>query len=344
MKLIKYCNLVLLGIIIILSTTVIVDGQQNTEISMIKIGEDTIGERKEYDIHAAWMGEDSNYLFFVVRYSSLGTWGIFTNITLRTQNDDLFIIMAWNNNGGSSIEILPAISLEEVAMHTTDFSPRIQYGPQRIRTDLQNNEIGIYVDWDFFGGKQDLDVVFWSGMSIDWSGMPSQNEFDKLPNTSHLTYAGVTQVDRVVDFEKLSGDGITLGNETITSIEGNGTAISTSPPSSDNNSTDWETIGFLILIISSFFGVRYAMRNYKILSRRTVDTLEESAVVRAIRRSGSRQGAVQERFVLGLNRKVPVCCYQTARLQERYCLCGRVVTSDLQDLFNMDEKGEGSED
>lgn len=38
-------------------------------------------------------------------------------------------------------------------------------------------------------------------------------------------------------------------------------------------------------------------------------------------------------YVKEINQKVSACCYQTARLQETYCLCGKAVSTDLQTIF-----------
>ncbi len=39
-------------------------------------------------------------------------------------------------------------------------------------------------------------------------------------------------------------------------------------------------------------------------------------------------------FVPELGREVRTCCYQSARIGDRYCVCGRVVDDDLLSLFH----------
>lgn len=39
-------------------------------------------------------------------------------------------------------------------------------------------------------------------------------------------------------------------------------------------------------------------------------------------------------FVKELGQMVRICCYQSARVQESYCLCGKVVPSDLHRIFD----------
>jgi hypothetical protein len=43
--------------------------------------------------------------------------------------------------------------------------------------------------------------------------------------------------------------------------------------------------------------------------------------------------SVPMRFIYELDREVRTCCYQTARLKENYCWCGRALPNDLKDLF-----------
>lgn len=38
-------------------------------------------------------------------------------------------------------------------------------------------------------------------------------------------------------------------------------------------------------------------------------------------------------YVEALKREVSVCCYQSARLQESYCMCGKVIPADLIQIF-----------
>lgn len=43
--------------------------------------------------------------------------------------------------------------------------------------------------------------------------------------------------------------------------------------------------------------------------------------------------SIPHKFIDELNREVRICCYQTARLLEKYCWCGRAISKDLEDIF-----------
>lgn len=186
-----FMGILLLFIGTITNVSSIVDMNQvvSEERALVQIASDPEGDVDnttviELDLVAAWMGDDEEYIFFVVKYDFMNELQAFVNVTLRTETGDLFLIMAWVSGEFTGLSITHATSLVGNSKNTGEECFFANYeSPNRVRRDIANGEISFYIDWLHLGlAHQELALVFWSGLT-------TYQHFDKMPNQDSATYS-----------------------------------------------------------------------------------------------------------------------------------------------------------
>lgn len=76
-----------------------------------------------------------------------------------------------------------------------------------------------------------------------------------------------------------------------------------------------------------YWYTRNELRNY-IRTQVELDQLINKTSKNYISTSKVEEGPVQ--YIPALQRRERICCYQSARLNDKYCYCGRVVPEELQ--------------
>lgn len=148
----------------------------------------------ELDLLGAWMGDDDQHLFFIVKYDFVGNDFSFVNVTIRTETNELFLIMVFATPTFGGLMMTHATSLVDDAKNTGEDCFFVDYTYQdRVQWNIETGEISFYIDWVHLGrAHQEIDVVFWSGLS-------SYAEYDKMPDQEFANYKTVI-ADRNVLF------------------------------------------------------------------------------------------------------------------------------------------------
>jgi hypothetical protein len=111
---------------------------------------------------------------------------------------------------------------------------------------------------------------------------------------------------------------------------------STDPPITEPpNEPSLDTILIFLSIIGIVFLVLAGMVMRSRSGRPRTRPVKEEPVVESSEPSSVvlEETSVPMRFIYELDREVRTCCYQTARLKENYCWCGRALPDDLKGLF-----------
>lgn len=157
----------------------------NSLVPMELVGEDETGDGGSLDIVSAYMGDTDQFLLFIVEYAGPSEYFLWSNVTLRNEAGQLFLILAFWSQDSNNVLVTHATSLEEDNWNTGEEDLLVFY-----ENRILNNytEIQFYVDWEVFGGPQEMDVVF-------WTDRPISGAFDRLPNEGYITYVGVNGTD-----------------------------------------------------------------------------------------------------------------------------------------------------
>ena len=321
-----------------LKSTYFMMAQDEGDINFQLVGLDTkLDTSLEKDLRAIWIGESDDYLYFIIRFGNVTYENpIEVNITISNELDEKYLISAFIFQSSFSLYVAHSVSLTGDAVIPEGDTYFVQYIDQRMFYFEGQAEVGLFVDWLDIGGQTDFDVVSWSNRSI-------YANFDKMPDASFFTFSGVTNIDRSINFEDaLKSDFSSLQyskplfstlDETITITEQPKT---TNPVViTDPNGEIIPTFFIIyIIIFVIFLGLWYQRRKTSAKKIQQYPpgkkTMPKS---NPFQRIDNPQSSVDMKFIDELDREVRMCCYQTARLNEAYCWCGRAIPTDLSNIF-----------
>jgi hypothetical protein len=210
--------------------------------------------------------------------------------------------------------------------------------------------MGILIDWSDIGGQQSVDFVIW-GTNMDYEAG------DRFPNNASASYNLIGN-DRQVNFsEALLGnfetsDPLATNNEFTTTttkpLDGNqittADPITTEDPTNSSGSPPFLFVFILVGILLGLFVFRdrlFGQKDnyndqdmpYKPIKRQERSPPRTPLSYDPRLGQRGRTPEVQMKYIPELGREIRMCCYQTARLNEAYCWCGRAIDEDVRQLF-----------
>jgi len=159
-----------------------IDGDLTDWESINPIVVDTIGDPGYYvDIASACVANDTENLFFRVDYANnTPPWGLWLNVTLRTNNGSLYLVIAAAAAQESFVHLTSATSLTEDCMGTYPPTLAIDYD-DRAAISSDSKSLEFSVPLADLGDPTSIDIVF-------WTDRPTSTQYDKAPDTGFVTY------------------------------------------------------------------------------------------------------------------------------------------------------------
>jgi hypothetical protein len=135
------------------------------------------------DLLTAWMGDDENHVFFTVKFDFMLEQYSFLNVTIRTETNQLYLLMIYADPSFSALLMTHATSLVQNGKNIGEECFFVDYNStNRVQRDVSEAELSFYIDWVHLGrAHQELNIVFWAGMS-------NYMEYDKMPNQEFASY------------------------------------------------------------------------------------------------------------------------------------------------------------
>ncbi|MCY3411133.1 MAG: hypothetical protein INQ03_05785 [Candidatus Heimdallarchaeota archaeon] len=271
---------------------------------------DSTGESDEsIDFVNIWMGTDSSKLYVIISFAQYSS-SYNVNFTIENADGEAFLVIIEASNSTDELLITYATSVfdDSIPAGTSYFE---QYFQDRVYYNPNAHEMGFFINLD------SINVESWPIYVIGYSR--NNSIVDKIPNTGVITFDGTVSADRNEDFDILVTEFISY---TPTSYEFTETyTYSTIDPSSPELNP--LVLPVLLLIVITAW----------IILRRNKKAVVPIEKLRAPKPLDSMTYDPEMRYVESLGRNIRLCCYQTARLQEQYCYCGRAVEKDVLDLF-----------
>ncbi|MHA2501270.1 MAG: hypothetical protein ACXAE3_00150 [Candidatus Kariarchaeaceae archaeon] len=317
-------SLTILMILILIPSGV--DGQIPSDLDLQFMGQDGF-DATDNDIDRVWIGQTTDFLVLVIQLNNVSEPGASLNFTIQTASNDIYLLGAYIHNESYTVFVSQGVNLFSQEMNSTPDT--ITYIDKTIYFNPNLSELGVYYYWDDIGGQDDIEVVAWSA-DID-------GKIDRNPNVGSISYMGTSSVDRVLDLNAaLNGvfeESITDSSTSLISgVQTTEFPMSTTTQvSAERNSFNGFIVVLLLIGGTIGLGIRARARNPSPAKAYPTRAKPNNASKQTPK--VTNQDSVSMKFIEELGRDVRMCCYQTARLDETYCYCGRAVEDDVRNLF-----------
>ena len=264
-----------------------------------------------------WLGDTTSYVVIVLQFTNVSDSGVYANVTIRDESSNPYLLSVRITQNGYTTLLQEAASFVD-PKGVPGGSLLIQYVEKTVYYNPNLGELGVYVPWSDIGGRGTVDL-------IGWTGMDSTTE-SRVPSSGYIQFSGVSQVDRILEFDyALQGTYELEMNLIETSF--------ISPTNVTTTTTQSSFTGEIIAVFAVVLAAAFILfRKYYIDAKSTEEPLKPSKSKTPIEKF-VRSDDVELKYIDELGREVRMCCYQTARLEETYCYCGRAVDEDIRALF-----------
>jgi hypothetical protein len=163
------------------SSSIVIDGNMSDWQGVPRLLNDTIGDPGlGLDIDGAYVTNDAEFIYFRVDYvNSSGFQMLWSNVTVRNNEGELFVVMAWWTTGSNGVFVGEGVSLTETCASSVlvvDY-----FNADYVAMSEDGKSIEFKIRLADVNASSYLDGVF-------WESIPAGVVVDKAPDSGYVTY------------------------------------------------------------------------------------------------------------------------------------------------------------